>query len=80
MNPAALHMLLQLPPDPIVYWAEVRTGQGVETMKPDVSRLSSCAMRSLTRSVGRSIILTAIVSSGSVTALINLMETEILCR
>jgi len=25
MNPAAVHTLLQLSPDPVVYWAEVRT-------------------------------------------------------
>jgi len=29
MNPAAVDTLLQLPPDPVVYWAEVRTVGGL---------------------------------------------------
>jgi len=45
MNPAAIHMLLQLPPDPVVYWADwlisgLLAGQGVGAMKSGVSRFT----------------------------------------
>jgi len=44
MNPAAVHTLLQLPPDPVVDWVEVRTigwpGRELDAMKSGVVALS----------------------------------------
>jgi len=72
MNPAAVRTSLQLPPDPVVYWAEVRTVCRPGSWSDEVWCFTS--------SIGKSVVLSAKVTSGPVTVLTNVTETGMLCR
>jgi len=68
MYPAAVHTLLQLSPDPVIYWAEAKTvgWPGSWSMTSGVSRVFSCAV--FTNRMGTSVVLPAKVTSWAVVA------------
>jgi len=80
MNPAAVRRLLQLRccsflPDPVVYCAEVRTVGWPESWSDEVWCFTRFSL-----ALWQSIVLSAKVTSGLVTALTNVTETDIFCR
>jgi len=77
MNPAAVHALLQLPSDPVVYWT-VRIVGWPGSWSDEVWCFNNCTV--FTRPVGTSVTLSTKVTSEPVTAL-HLTETNIIrCR
>jgi len=67
MNPAAVDTLLQLPPDPVVYRIEIRAVGWPEIWNDDVW----LKLDGLACSISRIVVLSAKVTSGPVTALVN---------
>jgi len=80
INPAVIHMLLQLPPDLVVYWAEVKIvgWPGVQAMKSGISQVNSRTV--FTCPMSKSIVLITKHSSEPVTALINAMSNYLFCH
>jgi len=66
------------PPDPVVYWAGVKTVGWPGSWSDEVRCFTGLQLHGFTCPVGRNVVLSANVTPGPVTALINV--TEIFCR
>jgi len=71
---------MQLPQDPVVYRAEVRTVGWPESWSDEVWCFTDQQLHGLMCCMGRSVVLSAKVTSRPVIALINVMETDTFCR